>query len=160
MADMNTSRNYISQETRPIIGATITGFMVGLIGWLVSMGLQMWIIEPIFCRSAQSFGVCSNGGTIAWGVAMVIVSIIGLFGLVRGGVFRPLLVVLAALIALWGANSWLGAFEWWQSALWQGGLFAVAYGLFAWVARLMSFILALILTIVLIIGARLVVINS
>lgn len=160
MAEVNTSNVYVAQERRSVVGAAVTGLIVGVVGWLVSLAIQAWIIEPIFCRSAQTFNVCSNGGTIAWTVALIIVSIVGLLSLVRTGVFRPLLVVLATLIALWGVSAWLGPLPWWQALLWHGVLFALAYSLFAWVARIQSFLLSLIVTIVLIIIVRFVVLNS
>lgn len=161
MAEVNTTSSvYAPGEPRSLVGVAVTGLAVGLIGWLVNMAIQSWIIEPIFCRSTQTFDVCSNGGTISWAIAMIIVSIIGLLSLVRSGVFRPLLVVLAVLIALWGASAWLGPLSWWEAMIWQGVIFAFAYSLFAWVARLQSFLLSLIVTIVLVILTRLVVINS
>ncbi len=160
MTEGKTNSIYVPGERRSVVGAALTGLFVGIVGWLVSMAIQAWIIEPIFCRSAQTFNVCSNGGTIGWTVALIIVSIIGLLSLVRTGVFRPLLVVLATLIALWGVSAWLGPLPWWQALLWHGALFALAYSLFAWVARFQSFLLSLIITIVLIIIARFVVINS
>lgn len=164
MAEVKTTqqptRQYVAPDRASIIGTLLTGLVVGLVGWLLSMAIQMWIIEPVFCRSPQTFAVCSQGGTIGWVVAMIIVSVASLLSLVRSGVFRPLLVVLASLIALWGASAWLGPLSWWQAMIWHGVLFALTYLLFAWVARLSNFLLAMIVTIVLIIGARLIVINS
>ena len=160
MAEENTSNIYIAQDRRPVIGAALTGFFVGAVGWLVNMAIQAWIIEPIFCRSTQTYNVCANGGTVAWTVALIIVSIVGLLGLVRTGVFRPLLVVLATLRALWGVSAWLGPLPWWQSLLWHGVLFALSYSLFAWIARVQSFLLSLIVTVVVIIVTRFVVLNS
>lgn len=160
MADATTPQRYIAPDRRSIVGTLVTGLAVGIIGWLLSLAIQMWIIEPIFCRSPQTFAVCANGGTVAWAIAMIIVSVASLLSLVRSGVFRPLLVVLASLITLWGVSAWLGPLPWWQAMLWHGLLFALAYLLFAWVARLSSFLLAVIISIVLIIAARLVVINS
>ena len=93
-------------------------------------------------------------------IAKILVSIASLLSLVRNGVFRPLLVVLASLIALWGASAWLGPLPWWQGMLWHGVLFALAYALFAWVARLSNFLIAVIITIGLIVAARLIVIGS
>src|SRR4051812_20656734 len=135
MAQSNTTQVYVESDKRSMIGAAVTGLLVGVVGWLASMAIQTWIIEPIFCRSAQTFSVCSNGGTIAWAVALIIVSIVGLLSLVRTGVFRPLLVVLASLVTLWGVSAWLGPLPWWQALLWHGLLFAAAYSLFAWIAR-------------------------
>lgn len=160
MAQVNTTSAYVAPDRRSILGTVLTGLVVGLVGWLLSLAIQTWIIDPVFCRSPQTFAVCANGGTIGWVIAMILVSIASLLSLVRNGVFRPLLVVLASLIALWGASAWLGPLPWWQGMLWHGVLFALAYALFAWVARLSNFLIAVIITIVLIVAARLIVIGS
>ena len=160
MAQVNTTSAYVAPDRHSILGTVLTGLVVGLVGWLLSLAIQTWIIDPVFCRSPQTFAVCANGGTIGWVIAMILVSIASLLSLVRNGVFRPLLVVLASLIALWGASAWLGPLPWWQGMLWHGVLFALAYALFAWVARLSNFLIAVIITIVLIVAARLIVIGS
>lgn len=160
MAEVNTTSAYVAPDRRSVLGTVLTGLVVGVVGWLLSLAIQTWIIDPVFCRSPQTFAVCANGGTIGWVIAMILVSIASLLSLVRNGVFRPLLVVLASLIALWGASAWLGPLPWWQGMLWHGVLFALAYALFAWVARLSNFLIAVIVTIVLIVAARLVVIGS
>ena len=160
MAEVNTTNAYVVPDRRSVLGTVLTGLVVGVVGWLLSLAIQTWIIDPVFCRSPQTFAVCVNGGTIGWVIAMILVSIASLLSLVRNGVFRPLLVVLASLIALWGASAWLGPLAWWQGMLWHGVLFALAYALFAWVARLSNFLIAVIVTIVLIVAARLVVIGS
>ena len=160
MAEVTTRSVYITPDRRSVVGTLLTGLAVGIVGWLLNLAIQAWIIEPVFCRSPQTFAVCANGGTIAWVIAMILVSIASLLSLVRSGVFRPLLVVIASLIALWGVSLWLGPLAWWQAMLWHGALFAVAYGLFSWVARLSNFLLAVIVTTILIIASRFVVINS
>lgn len=160
MAEVNTSSVYVGTDQRSLIGAVLTGVGVGIVGWLAKMAIQAWIIEPIFCRSTQTYNICSQGGTIAWAVALIIVSMLGLLSLVRLNVFRPLLVVIAALISLWAASTWLGPLEWWLALLWQGVLFGLAYALFAWIARLRSFFFSVILTFVVILLARVVVLNS
>lgn len=160
MAEVHNAQVYVAPDRRSIVGTFVTGALVGVFGWLLSLAVRTWIIDPVFCHSTQSFSICANGGTVAWTVAMIITSIVGLLVLVKSGVFRPLLIIIAAFIALWGVSGWLGPLPWWQAMLWHGGLFAVAYGLFAWVARVKAFLLALVLTIGLIIVTRLVVTNS
>lgn len=151
---------YISSDRRSIMTTLATGLFVGVAGWLLNLAIQRFFVEPIFCRNADSFAMCANGGTIAWVIAIIIVSAAGLFSLVRIGVFRPLLVVLAAVIALWGVSSWLGPLEWWQAMLWQGALFALAYMLFTWIARAERFPVAFIVTILVILLMRLVVVSA
>lgn len=160
MAEENSSRPYIASDGRSLIGTSVSGLVVGMAGWLASLAIQQWIIDPVFCRSSQTATICANGDAVAWTIAMIVVSIFGLLSMVRWNVFRPLLVALAALIALWGVHGWLAPLEWWQAMLWHGGLFMFAYLLFAWVARINAFVIALILTILLIILARLVVIST
>jgi hypothetical protein len=151
---------YIGSDRRSLVATILTGFVVGVGGWLLDLAIQRFFVVPVFCNDANSFSVCANGGTIAWVIAIVIVSVIGLFSLVRINVFRPLLVVLAAVAALWGVFGWLGPLAWWQATLWQGVLFALAYILFTWIARTERFPVAFIVTVLVIILLRLVVVTS
>lgn len=130
------------------------GALAGISAWLLSLFLQWVLIEPVFCRSADSFGTCANGGTISIVIALVIVNILGLFALIRLGVYRPLLVVIATLLALTGTHSWLGGLSWYEASLWYGLLFGLSYSLFAWIARLKSFATVLVVLFILIISLR------
>lgn len=160
MAEVGTdSPYYMSTERRSLIATTLSGLAVGIVGWLLSIGLQRFFIEPVFCRNADAFATCAQGGTVAWIVALVIASAVGLVVLVRTSVFRPLLVVLAAIITLWGVSTWLGPLVWWQALLWHGLLFALAYALYGWLARAEKFPVAFISTVVVILALRLVATN-
>lgn len=125
----------------------IIGVATGVLGWLVYMAISQFFIEPVFCRSAETFTVCKNGGTIAWVSAHIIVLAAATAALARLGVYRPLLIVLGVLVALWGAHSWLGGLEWYAALLWQGLLFGIAVALFGWIARIPNFVFAVLLTI-------------
>lgn len=132
----------------------VIGLLVGVLTWLVSLLLRWAFVEPVFCRSADSFNACANGGTIAIVVALILVNFLGLFALIRLGVYRPLLVVLAAVVTLWGVHSWLGGLSWYEASLWYGLVFAVSYILYAWLARLVSFGIAAGLTLLAVIMFR------
>lgn len=161
MADAEVnSPYYISSERRSVITTALTGLGVGILGWILNLGLQRYFIEPVFCRDTNAFNACAQGGTIAWVVAIVIVSAVGLVALVRTSIFRPLLVVLAAIIALWGASGWLGPLVWWQAILWHGLLFALAYALFGWIARTDKFPIAFIAIIIIIVLLRVVAMSA
>jgi len=160
MADTTVKQPiYIGSDARSIVATIVTGFAVGASAWLLNLAVQRFFVEPVFCNNADSFAMCANGGTIAWVLAIIITSAIGLFALVRIGIFRPLLVALAATIALWGISSWLGPVVWWEATLWHGLLFALAYILFMWIARAERFPVAFIATILAIILLRIVVVN-
>lgn len=133
------------------------GAFVGVLGWLLMLGINNWVLEPVFCRSADMQSVCSNSGLTSWIIAYILVNIVGLFMLIRAGIFRPLLVVLAAFATLWVVTLWFIAGPWWVGLLWSMGLFAVAYALYTWLASLQSFLLSSILTIVAVVLMRLLV---
>ena len=161
MADIEVpTPYYMTTERRSLIATAVIGFLVGALGWALNLGVQRFFVEPIFCRNVDSFANCAQGGTISWVIAIVIVSAVGLFALVRASVFRPLLVVLATIVALWGVFGWLGPMTWWMAILWHGALFALAYALFGWIARSDRFPVAFIAIIVIILLLRLVAIRA
>ena len=140
---------------RSLVSALLIGLGVGVVGWLLTIAFRNYIVEPVFCRSADTFAICNNGGTVAWIAAHIIVAIASVLALVRAGVYRPLLVVLAAFIALWGIGSWLAPLAWYWGVIWQGALFALAYALFAWLASVERFVIGIVATVVMIIVIRL-----
>lgn len=107
------------KSRRALVSAASVGAGVGLAGWLLSLLVQNFFVIPVFCRSADDFGVCASGGTIAWAIAFVIVGVVSVFALVRTTVYRPLLVVLAAFVALWGIAPWLAPLAWYWALLWS-----------------------------------------
>ena len=80
----------------------------------------------------------------------------GLFGLVRLYVFRPLLVVAAAVVALWGLITIVSPFAWYIALPVVMVLYGFAFAAFAWLVRLRHFLIALISVIVVIVIVRLV----
>ena len=145
------------QETslNHIVSIAIIGALVGITTWLLSMLLQSAVIEPLFCRSADAFSACNNGGSIAFSTAAVLAHIAGLYALVRIGTYRPLLVVLATIVTLWGIQVWLGTLTWFEAALTYGFVVAVAYALYAWLSRIVTFWLAAVIILVAIVLSRL-----
>ena len=138
---------------RSSLSALLVGAGTGFFGWLLSLFFRDYIVANLFCRSADDFGICTNGGNVAWGVAFVIVGLISVFALVRAGVYRPLLVVLASLLALWGIAPWLAPLAWYWIAFWTTVVFGLAYALFAWLATIERFafsVLAMVIVIVLV----------
>lgn len=131
------------------------GAFVGFFGWLLTIAINHWVLVPVFCRSADTTGACSNAPLTAWIIAYVLVSIIGLFMLIQANVFRPLLVAAAALLTLWAVGLWFMTSAWWVGLLWETALFALAYALYTWLASARRFAYALIAIIVLVVLFRL-----
>lgn len=134
-------------DFKALIRLFIIGAVTGVLGWLLYMAISQFFIEPVFCRSAETFSICQNGGTIAWVSAHVVALAATTAVLARLGVYRPLLIVLGVLVSLWGAHSWLGGLEWYVGLLWQGLLFGAAVALFGWIARIPNFVFAVLLTV-------------
>ena len=142
-------------ERTLLIRAGAIGAGAGILTWLLSLLIRTLFIEPVFCRSTDNFGVCAQGGDIAWVSALVVVSVVAVLALVRVGIYRPLMVVLAVLIAFFGLAPWLAPLEWYWALLWHVVLFGVAYALFAWLATIEKFVVTLIVTLVAVLIIRL-----
>jgi len=143
-----------------LVRLILVGAITGIVGWLLYLAIANFFIEPVFCQSAETYSVCRSGGTIAWIGAHVIVLAAATAVLARLAVYRPLLIVLAVLVSLWGAHSWLGGMEWYVGLFWQAVLFGAAFAVFGWIARLPNFLLALILTIIVTVLSRIVLMLS
>lgn len=141
-----------------LIVAFAVGAFVGLFGWLLMLAINNWVLTPVFCRSSDSAAVCLNAPLTAWVISYVLMSIVGLFALIRANVFRPLLVVLAALVTLWAVGLWFAPVLWGFGLLWGAILFALAYALYTWLASVESFLVASILTVVVVILMRLLIV--
>jgi hypothetical protein len=92
--------------------------VAGVVTWLFGLAVKVWVVEPIFCHSTDSFAVCANGGSVAFVVGLVFAHLLGLALLVRGTVYRPLLVVVATVVTLYGIDSWLGVLSALEATLW------------------------------------------
>ena len=62
--------------------------------------------------------------------------------------YRPLLIILAAILALWGIQSIVAVLPWYWALAGMIAVGALAYSLFAWIARIRSFILSAVVAIV------------
>lgn len=130
-------------DVASIVKLFTVGALSGAVGWLLYMGIANYFIDPVFCRNAEMFAVCKNGGTIAWVSGHIIVLAAAVAALARFAVYRPLLVVLSVLVSLWAAHAWLGGMQWYVGLLWQAGLFGIAMALFGQIARMTNFLAAL-----------------
>lgn len=145
---------YIPADRGEVIGVVVTGALVGIAIALLSEAISRWFITPVFCRSADAFAICANGGNVAFNAAMVIVTILSVIALVRVGVFRPLLVAVASAAALWGIKPYIDTLAWYEYGLWLALLFALAYLLFYWLLRARSFVLSVIIAIIGVVAIR------
>lgn len=144
---------FVGMSFGELLRTVLCGVGVGLVVAVGMFLLNKFIFGAVLCRP-QSIAECAQAPTYAMIVAMVLGAIAGLLGLARMRMYRPLLVVLAATIALWGINSIVSGMVWYWAALAVMVIFGLAYGLFAWIARIRNFVMALVITIVVVVLVR------
>lgn len=131
----------------------LAGLGVGFVVTALTHLLDQYIFSAVLCQTDSA--ECANATNYAMIVAMVIGGIGGLIALVQARIYRPLLVVLAAAISLWGLHEITASMQWYWALIITMAMFAFSYALFTWMARIRSFILALVVIVVLVVLARL-----
>ena len=144
----------IQMSTKQIIQVVILGVLVGLLVWTLAYILETYVLKALLCQGSQTVK-CSSATTYANIAASILAAGIGLFGLVKIGVFRPLLVVIAATASLWGLLGVLNALPFYGVLIALGSLTSLCYLAFSWIARVRMFGLAVVLMVVLIVAVRL-----
>lgn len=143
----------IEVKQQLMIQVALLGAALGVAAWLLAALIRQVIFEPLFCGDAAN-GMCVSAASNSGLVALTIVSVAGLMGLVRLGAYRPLLVVIAAAITLWGLASWTHNLSWLEAILWSAILFALSYVVFLWLARIRPFAIAVIAIVLVVVLAR------
>lgn len=130
-----------------VLRIVLIGVGVGAAVAVLYALLDSFVFSAVLCRP-QYAGECAQAPDYAMIVAMVIGAIGGLVALARARVYRPLLIVITATITLWLGSGLVAGFAWYWTMLILAILYAIAYVLFAWIARIRSFVLAVIASVV------------
>jgi len=139
----------IELQPQQMAQVVVLGAATGLIVWILTFLVKQAVIVPLFCS-----GACTNATDVAGIVATVLGGAVGLMGLVRIGVYRPLMIVIAVAIALGGLAGLVYGMAWYQTLLWSVALYAAAYAAFAWFVRIRPLIPALFVVIGVVILTR------
>ena len=131
------------------------GALVGVFTLALGFMLQKYVFTPIGCQAGSSFIQCTNAGAISHNVALLFGAILGLTLLVRNGIFRPLLAVLAVVASLWGVAASVTTGNWLIWTVLMTLLFGLMYSLFVWLTQPRRFWLAALLVILAVIILRL-----
>lgn len=133
----------IEMSQQQAIQIAVLGVGLGIGAWILSAIVRNVVIVPLFCGDPGT-SACVNSSDVAANTASVIIVIAGLMGLVRLSVYRPLLIVLATLVSLWGIGAWTSSLSWFESLAWFVVLYALCYVAFSWLVRPQSFVQTLI----------------
>lgn len=138
---------------REVVVVLLSGVLAGA---LIAVGyylLAHFVFGAVMCREGSTNN-CSDAPSYAMTVSMIVGGLVGLIALAQARVYRPLLIILATAISLWGFHELIHDIAWYWGLLIIGALFGLAYMLFAWVVRPRSFVLATILTVLLVVLLR------
>lgn len=134
----------VSMNRRELISMILVGVAVGAIISVLYFLLNKYIFSAVLCRP-QSTADCGQAPNYAMIVAMLVGSIGGVVGLARTRIYRPLLIVIVSVVALWGVQNILMGLDWYWAMMITAVFFGLAYGMFGWLARIRNFILAIVL---------------
>ena len=136
-----------------VMRIVLLGVGLGIVGFLLSLVVRDVVLAPVFCESV-AVEKCNGVANSAGNIVSVIVAIVGLLGLVRLSVYRPLLVVLAVAISFWNIGSWTAQLPWYEALSWWVLLYALGYTAFAWLVRPRAFLPTLLIVVIAVILIR------
>lgn len=142
---------------RPVqlVQVVVIGLLAGAFSWIFAEVIGMYMLKPANC-TGDAF-ICAASSQPAVILGALLAALIGLFGLVKLQIFRPLLIVIAATLSLWGVVGELTALSWYWSLGVTTLLHAIAYATFMWVVRIRVFWLVVLLSVVLVVALRLII---
>jgi hypothetical protein len=147
-AETPVLKPYVETDKREFLRVLIVGLVAGIVIPLLGMLITNLLIKPLFCNSGQTSGVCAAGGTITgYHTAAIIVGIGAIALFANWGVFRPLPLVLAVTVSLWGLQAYLDPLStgsWIEFFAFSAVLSTLCYLLFYWLMRLRNFPLSII----------------
>jgi hypothetical protein len=150
-ANQPVLKPYVETDQREFLRVLIVGLLAGIIIPLLGMLITNLLIKPLFCNSGQASGVCAAGGSITgYHTAAIIIGLGAVALFANWGIFRPLPLVLAVTIALWGLQAYLDPLStgsWLEFFAFSAVLSALCYLLFYWLMRLRNFPLSIIVAI-------------
>jgi hypothetical protein len=147
----NTPSQIIDMRPDVLVRVALLGLGLGAVTWVVSFLMSKFATGPMFCPGG---GTCEAGDAIAGNVTLVLASVVGMLVLVRQGVYRPMLIVIAAALTLWNIGGWLSGIVWYEAIGWSALIYMVTYVAYAWLVRLKNFVIVLVVLAALIIFVR------
>lgn len=133
----------------------VSGAVGGVVTWLIALALDHFILKQIMCGPTADPSMCASSGQTGACIALVLVSVMLVAIIALNRVRRPLLVVLAAVGALWGVG--ISATEaWWLSLIVTTIAFGFVYATAMWLNRIRGNVAAIIFLAIFVLLARVV----
>lgn len=132
----------------------LLGFLLGLLFWLLNLGVAKLIIDPIFCGSKTFSDACVNSVSMSSDIATILVAALAVVLMINLKMVRPLIISVSSAAVLWGLAVWTHDLMWLEAIAWSVVLYAIAYILFSWIARYLLIKPVLVAMVAIIILAR------
>lgn len=142
-----TRSNLVPMTWRELARIGAIGAVIGALSVGLYVLFHTYIFQAVLCRD-QVNTACGQAATYAAITTAFIASFVAVVVLAHIRVYRPLLIILAAILALWGIQSIVAVLPWYWALAGMIAVGALAYSLFAWIARIRSFILSAVAAIV------------
>lgn len=142
-----TRSNFVPMTWRELARIGAIGAVIGALSVGLYVLFHTYIFQAVLCRD-QANTACGQAATYAAITTAFIASFVAVVVLAHIRVYRPLLIILAAILALWGIQSIVAVLPWYWALAGMIAVGALAYSLFAWIARIRSFILSAVAAIV------------
>lgn len=150
--DYTDNKPYAPYTLAVILVTVLAGVITAVVTVLLGKLLSHYLIGPALCSSGSASS-CSASAATSLHIAAVIATIAGVGILIRGGIYRPLLVGVSSLIATWPLHTSIAAVNWGTAILILLAITTTSYLVFSWVLRLYNFIVAAILLLLITLAA-------
>ena len=154
-----TRSNLVPMTWRELARIGAIGAVIGALSVGLYVLFHTYIFQAVLCRD-QANTACGQAATYAAITTAFIASFVAVVVLAHIRVYRPLLIILAAILALWGIQSIVVVLPWYWALAGMIAVGALAYSLFAWIARIRSFILSAVAAIVIAVIIRCIIVLS
>lgn len=135
----------------------LTGAAIGALYFILTFLISHFVIEALYCGSSVNVTNCSNSISISGNIATILAGTVGLGVLISLRVLRPIIVVVASALLLWGLSVWTNGLSWGEELLYSVVLYTLAYVLFSWICRYNQTMPIVIISILISVVARIVV---
>jgi hypothetical protein len=147
-----------SYSLRSWVRVIVFGLIAGIAYFLLSLAINAAVVEPLVCRQLDEARSCIDASVTAGKITTVLVAALAVFGLIKLGAARPVIVAIASAAVLWSLSAYLQGLIWYEALAWSILLYALTYALFGWIARTTSSVLAVLLSIVVVLVIRILIV--
>lgn len=131
----NDTELQLISTSYPVLKIALVGVLSGLFFWLLTMLIERYVIDSLFCHSVSGVLTCSKSTNISGNIATILVAIWGIVTMVRLRIAQPLIIAAAVGAALWGLAQWTDGLPVGEIIVWSMFTYALAYIVFSWITR-------------------------